>query len=110
MSSIFTVYSPQDDGIDKIAENTDDNPSAKIHICDDFNIHHKEWLVHSNKSDEEGRYCYDFSITYDLIQIIDKHTHVPDTTVHRTNLLNLFFASCPEKCFLGHFWPFTDHC
>lgn len=32
-------------------------PSVSVHICGEFNIQNKDWLVHSNKTDEEGRYC-----------------------------------------------------
>jgi hypothetical protein len=28
-----------------------ENPFADIHVFGDFNVHHKEWLVHSNKTD-----------------------------------------------------------
>lgn len=36
-------------------------PSASIHIITYFNIHPKEWLFHSNKTDGDGR---DFFIAY----------------------------------------------
>ena len=83
-SFIFTVYRAQDDGctvIDKIANQIDkilvDYPSANIHIiCGDFNVHHQEWLIHSNKTDPEGRHCHDFSVAYELSQIIDSQTRV----------------------------------
>ena len=50
-SFIFALYRPCDDGVemmDKIAEMIDsvmsDYPFASIHLCGDFNVHHKEWL------------------------------------------------------------------
>lgn len=46
------------------------HPSATVYICGNFNIH-KEWQVHSNRTNEEGKYCHDFSITYKLAQIIE---------------------------------------
>lgn len=36
----------------------------------DYNIRHKEWFVHSNKIDEDGRHSRDFSIAYDLTHIL----------------------------------------
>lgn len=65
-------YCPLDDGIaifSRITEKIDDvfdHPSTNFHICDDLNIHHKQWLFHSNITDNEGKYCHDFSITYKL--------------------------------------------
>lgn len=45
--------------INKIVEKIDDilsgHSSVSIHICGDFSIYHKEWLIHSNKLYEEGR-------------------------------------------------------
>lgn len=49
---IFTVYFPQEDGIE-IDDNFSDHHSATIHMYSDFNIHYKEWLFHSNKTNEE---------------------------------------------------------
>lgn len=49
--------------------------SATRNICIDYNTH-KEWLVDSNRTPEEGKYCYDFSIVYDLAQTVDKPTYV----------------------------------
>lgn len=58
---IFTLYRPQDDGIvmfDRISETINNiipgYLSVSFHICGNFNICHKEWLVHANKTDEEG--------------------------------------------------------
>lgn len=71
---------------------------ATIHICDDFNIHDKEWLVYWKMTDKEWKYCYDFSIGYKLSQIIDKPTCVPDTTEHHAKPLDLFLPSCTDQC------------
>ena len=102
---IFVLYRPQDDGcqvFESIASQIDkiqlDYPSANIHVCGDFNVHHKEWLVHSNKTDPEGRHCHDFSVAYELTQIIDAPTRVPDVAGHYPNLLDLFLTSCPDRC------------
>lgn len=44
-------------------------PPVSIHICGNFNIHPKECLVHSNKTEQEGRYSRDFFIDYEQTQI-----------------------------------------
>lgn len=82
---------------DKIAEKIDvlsDHTLAIIHICGGFNLHHKEWLVHSKITDKEGRYSRDISIAYKLTQIVDKPSRIPKTR-HCTNI---FLTSCSEKC------------
>lgn len=71
---------------------------ATIPICGDFDIHQKEWLVHSNITDEEWKYCHDFSSTfYELCQVVGKPIRVPDTTGHHANVLDLFFTYCPDQ-------------
>lgn len=81
---------------DKIAEKIDvlsDHTLAIIPICGGFNLHHKKWLVNSNKADKEGRYSREISIAYKLIQIV-KPSRIPKTR-HCTNI---FLTSCSEKC------------
>lgn len=68
--------------------------STSIHIYGAFSIHHKGWLIYSNKTDKEDRYCHDFSIAYEMTQTVNKPTCVPDTTGHH---VNLFLTSCHEK-------------
>lgn len=94
---ILTLYNPQDNGtvmFDRITNMIDniftEYTSARFHISGDFNILHKEWLVHSNKTDEESRYCRDFFITYGLTQIIEELTHALE---HQENLIDLFLTS-----------------
>lgn len=48
--------------------------------CSEFNVHHREWLVYFNQTDEEGRYRIDFYIAYELTQLIEETTRVPDVT------------------------------
>lgn len=66
--------------------------------CSDFNFYHKVWFGYSNKTDEEGRYCRSFSITYQLTQIIEELTQVWNTMGQLVNLLDLFLITCPDKC------------
>lgn len=71
------------------------HPSITIHICDDFNIHHKEWLVHSSSTYEDRKYCCFLHI---LRVDPDRPTRAPDTAGHHANLLDLFLASCFDQC------------
>lgn len=71
-SFISTLYRPQDVGsvmFEQIAETFDNiisgSSAASFYICGDCSIHRKEWLVDSNKTDEEGRYCRNLSVAYD---------------------------------------------
>ena len=102
---IFALYRPHNSGVTifkSISEQIDHilsaHPSANIHICGDFNVHNVEWLAHSNKTDDEGRFCHDFSIAYDLTQIVNEPTRVPDSDSQYASLLDLFLTTCPELC------------
>lgn len=50
------------------------------------------------KTDDEGRYCEDFSIACELTKITEDHTRISDVTEQQTNLLVLFLTSCSDKC------------
>lgn len=68
-SNVLYIFIIQNDDIimiDKIAEKIDNTSSqiissSTIYIYGDFNIPHKEWLVHTNITDEEGKYSHDLS-------------------------------------------------
>lgn len=85
-----------------------DHSSVNIYVCRDFNVHKVEWLVHSNKTDDERRFFHEFSLTYDLTWIVDKPSWVPDTDGQFASLLDLFPTICSELLlsFLsaGIFW------
>lgn len=102
---IFALYCPQYEGsvIFNWTSEMIDNiftkfPLTSVHICSDFNIHHKDWLVHSNKTGKEGRYYGDFSIAYELTQIIEELTPVPNVMWQQANLFNLFLTYCTDEC------------
>lgn len=97
-SMSFSLCCPLDDGIAifyKIVEKIDNILSATIHIDGNVHIHHKECLVHSNRTDEHKKYCYFFLHIYKLTQIMDKPTHIPHTAEHHADL---FHISCPDQC------------
>ena len=104
-SFIFFLYRPHHDNlgcINSISTNIDkvlcSYPSANIHVCGDFNAHHMEWLIHSNKSDDAGVGCYEFALSHDLKQLIDYPTRIPDAENQFSSLLDLFLTSCPDEC------------
>lgn len=52
----------------------------------------------SHSCDEQKKCCYDF-LTYELTQIVNKSTHVPNTADHHAILLGFVLTSCPVQCF-----------
>ena len=57
-----------------------------------FNVHIKDWLTYSGETDRPGEFCYNFSISNDLTQILDFATWIPDCDSHSPALLDLFFS------------------
>ena len=49
---------------DSILSNTDEllsvNPSANVFFFGNFNIHHKDWLIYSGRTDRPGKLCFNF--------------------------------------------------
>lgn len=80
VANIFTLHWPQDVGtvmFDCVAETIavlTGYLSASFHMCGKFNVHYRDYLVDSNKADDEGRYCRDFTVAFELTHIIDKRT------------------------------------
>ena len=59
----------------------------------DFNIHHKDWLIYSDGTDRSGELCYNFSLSNDLIQMVNFPTRIPDSDFHSPTLLDFFLSS-----------------
>ena len=92
MSYFFFLYqSPPSSSLcmvfDFISSNIDEvlwiNPSGNVFVFGDFNVHHKDWLIYSGGTDKPGELCYNFSISNDLIQIVNFPTWIPDYDSHR---------------------------
>ena len=85
LSSLCTVF-------DYISSNIDEalliNTSANIFVFGDFNIHHKDWLTYSGETDWYSELCYNFSISYDLTQMVDFPTRIADFSSHSPALLD----------------------
>ena len=79
---------------DSISSNIDEvlwiNPSADVFVFGDFNVHHKDWITYSGGTDRSGEFCYNFSISNDLTQMVNFPTWIPDCYFH-SPLLDLYF-------------------
>ena len=82
---------------DSISFNIDEilsiNPSAKVFVFGDFNVHCNNWLTYSGGTDRPGELYCNFFIPNDLTQIVNFPTQIPDCDTHSPALLDLFFFS-----------------
>ena len=89
-SALCTVF-------DSISLNIDEvfsiNPSANAFVFGDFNVDHKDWFTYSGGTDRPGELCYNFSISYDLSQMVNFPTRIPDCDSHSPALLDFFLSS-----------------
>ena len=74
------------------------NPSADVFVFKDFNIHHKDWLTYFGGTDRTGELCYNFSISNDLIQMVNFPTRISDCDSHSPALLDFFLSSDATIC------------
>ena len=56
-SSLCTVFVSISSNIDEILSI---NPSTNLFVFGDFNVHHKDWLTYSGRTDRPGELCYNF--------------------------------------------------
>ena len=90
MSYFFFLYqSPSSllsNGFDSFPSNIDEvlstNPSADEFVFWDFNVHHKDWLTYTCRTDRPGELCYNFSISKSLTQMVNIPTCIPDCDSH----------------------------
>ena len=73
------------------------NPSANVFVFGDFNVHHKDWITYSGGTDRSGEFCYNFSISNDLTQMVNFPTWIPDCYFH-SPLLDLYIFSDANFC------------
>ena len=105
-SSLCTVFDSISSNIDEVLQI---NPSPNVFVFEDFNVHQKDWLTYSGGTDRPGEVCYNFSISKDLIQIVNFPTRIPDCDSHSPALLHLFISCeagiCSTMAFplLGNF-------
>ena len=78
-SSLCTVFDSISSNIDEVLSI---NPSANVFVFGDFSVHHKDWITYSGGTDQSGERCYNFSISNDLIQMVNVPTRIPDYDSH----------------------------
>ena len=55
------------------------NSCANVFAFEDFNVHHKDWLPYSGRTDRSGELCYNFSTSNELTQmVVNFPTRIPD--------------------------------
>ena len=68
--------------VDVFSTNIDEvlliNPPANVFVFKDFNFHHKDWLTYSGETCRFGEFCYIFSISSKLTQIVNFPAGIPD--------------------------------
>ena len=100
---------------DSISSNIDEvfsiNPSANAFVFGDFNVHHKDWLTYSGRTDIPGKLCYNFCISNDLTQMVNFPTRILDCDSHSPALLDLLLSSHASICSTIAFPPLgnSDH-
>ena len=89
-SSLCTVFHSTSSNTDKVLLI---NPSANVFVFGDFNMHHKDWLTYSGGTDWSGEFCYNFSFSKDLTQMVNFPTQILDCDSQSPALLDLFLSS-----------------
>ena len=89
-SALCTVFDSISSNIEEVLSI---NPSANERFFRDFQVHHKDWLTYSEGYARPGEFCYIFSISNDLTQIVNFPTRIPDCDSHSPALLDLFLSS-----------------
>ena len=94
-ASLWTIFDYISSNIDEVLSI---KPSATIFVFEDFKVHHKDWLTYSGGTDRPAELCYNFSISNDLIQMVNFPTRIPDCDSHNPALLDLFISSETSIC------------
>ena len=75
---LFLYRSPSSSlcmGFDSFSSNKDEflsiKPFANVFVFGDFNVHHKDWLTYSGRTDRSDELCYNFYISNDLTQMVN---------------------------------------
>ena len=82
MITIFDSFSSNIDEVLSI------NSSANIFVFGGFNVHHKDWLNYFGRTDGPGEVCYHFSLSNNLVQMVNFPNQIPDCS-HSPVLLHL---------------------
>ena len=93
--SLCTIFDSISSKIDKVLLI---NSSPNIFVFGDFNIHHKDWVTYSGRTDQPGELCYNFSISNDLTQMVNFPTRIPHCDSLSHALLDLSLSSDASIC------------
>ena len=106
--SLCTVFDSVSSNIDKVLPI---NPSPNVVVFGDFNVHHKDWLTYSGGTDRPVEFCYNFSISNNLTQMVNFPTPISDYDYHSPAILDLFLPSDASICYTVVFSPLgnSDH-
>ena len=80
-------------------------------VFTDFNVPYKNWLTYSGEIDRPGEFCYNFSISNDLTQLVNFPIRIPGCDSHSPAVLDLFISSDASICSTMPFHPLgnSDH-
>ena len=97
---------------DSITSNIDEvlsiNPCANVLVFGDFNIHHKDWLIYSSRTDRPDELCYNCSISNYLTQLVNFPTQIPNCDSQSPAPLDLFISSGASICSTMSFLPLKN--
>ena len=100
-SSLCTVFDSISSNIDEVLSI---NPSANVFVFGDFNVHRKDWLTYSGRTDRPGELKRPYSDT-------TSPTRIPDCDCASLALLDLCLSSDASICSTMAFPPLgnSDH-
>ena len=81
-------------------------------VFGDFNVHNREWLIHSRSTDTSGLAAQEFALSHSLTQIVTSPTRVPDRDGDTGYLLDLFLTTMTDNVSHKVSSPLgsSDHC
>ena len=88
--SVCTVFDSISSNIDEVLSI---KLSANVFVCGVFSVHQKDWLTYSGDTNRPGEFCYNFSISNDLTQMVNFPSWIPDCDSHHPALLDLLLSS-----------------
>ena len=103
--SLCTIFDSISSKIDKFLLI---NSSPNIFVFGDFNIHHKDWVTYSGRTDQPGELCYNFSILDGHTQMLNFPIRIPDCGSPSPGLLDLFITFDTSICSTMAFSPLRN--
>ena len=105
-SSLCTIFDTTSFNIDEVLSI---NPSADLLFLPlETNAHHKDLLTCSSETDGPGKLCNNFSISNNLIQMVNFLALIPEVWFSQSCLLDLILSSDASICFTMAFPPLED--